>query len=243
MKILLLVLLNSFSIYAENCEEYFNNQIKLSIAQGKKNQIQHQKFIDQYENNLEWEVDWDSTFEWRFVDSLSEACSHAQSLKFDYTVFDVYEIIVMYQYTNNLYKYLNKYLRSEHKRLDLQLVVDALDRAIQKFPLYKGVVKRGTYLPTSIDEMYIENAVVLDKAFVSTSKTSATPFTNFHTRSHQMKIFTCSGRDISTFSKSPDEEEVLIPRETRFTIKRRVENDKQVFLSMHELEKDDSFCH
>lgn len=237
MKILFFILLISKISYAYKCEDFYYNNFK--------NATNHHEFIEQYERNIKWKFDPDNMQNYLFSLALEDACLHAVSRGINYELFDPYELVVLYKYTHDLYEYINSHLRlakSADKSHNIDLVLDVLDRAITKFSIFNGLVKRGTYLPPSIDELYIKGNIVDDMAYISTSKIDAIPYTKYHTRSHQMLIHTCTGRDISKFSKYLDEEEVLIPRNTEFKVIERTFNNKQHILVLHELDLQGSLC-
>ncbi len=98
-----------------------------------------------------------------------------------------------------------------------QARVDALNQALEKLPPYNGPVVRGTDLPPDVLAQYQPGAVVTESAFFSTSMDPAVAQSTAFAGNVEFRILSRTGRDISSFSMFPSEQEVLFPTGVRFT--------------------------
>jgi hypothetical protein len=220
--------------FASECMRFQKSQLRSDLY--------HKQYVEQYETEITWDVDWDNYYEGEFNFALENACEQVDKINFHYELFNPYEFVAIYQYTRHLYSHLNSRLRSNQDIEKIQLIIDALDSALSKFPKFTGQVKRGSFLPKEIDQLYFVDNTVSDNAYVSTSKLTAKPQTKYHERPFQFLITTCNGRDISNFSAFSDEQEVLIPRGNKFKVLSRSQDEKQTFLTLHELNDQDELC-
>ncbi len=92
-----------------------------------------------------------------------------------------------------------------------QARVEALNRALEKLPPHIGPVFRGTDLPADVLARYQPDAVVTERAFLSTSMDPAVAQSSAFAGNVEFRILSKTGRDISSFSLFPSEQEVLFP--------------------------------
>jgi hypothetical protein len=121
-------------------------------------------------------------------------------------------------YTGPGHEDLNDALRNETVDASQQARVDALNRALDKLPPYEGPVVRGTDLPPDVLAQYQPGAAVTEPAFFSTSINPAVPQSTAFAGNVEFRVLSRTGRDISSFSMFPTEQEVLFPTGVTFYV-------------------------
>jgi NAD:arginine ADP-ribosyltransferase len=96
--------------------------------------------------------------------------------------------------------------------------VEAINSALQKLPPYHGPVVRGTNLPPEVLAQYRPGGVITEDAFLSTSTNAAVARSPSFVGNVEFRIMSSTGRDISSFSLFPGEQEILFPSGTSFYI-------------------------
>jgi hypothetical protein len=121
-------------------------------------------------------------------------------------------------YTGLGHEDLNDALRNETVDASQQARVDALNRALDKLPPYEGPVVRGTDLPPDVLAQYQPGTAVTEPAFFSTSMNPAVPQSTAFAGNVEFRVLSRTGRDISSFSIFPTEQEVLFPSGVTFYV-------------------------
>ncbi|MFZ0712982.1 ADP-ribosyltransferase domain-containing protein, partial [Mycobacterium sp.] len=121
-------------------------------------------------------------------------------------------------YTGLGHEDLNDALRTETMDASQHARVEALNKALQKLPPHIGPVVRGTDLPAEVLQRYHPDAVVIERAFLSASKEPAVAQSSAFAGNVEFRILSKSGRDISSFSLFPTEQEVLFPNGKQFYV-------------------------
>jgi hypothetical protein len=121
-------------------------------------------------------------------------------------------------YTGPGHEDLNDALRNETVDASQQARVDALNRALDKLPPYEGPVVRGTDLPPDVLAQYQPGAAVTESAFFSSSINPAVPQSTAFAGNVEFRVLSRTGRDISSFSMFPTEQEVLFPTGVTFYV-------------------------
>jgi hypothetical protein len=121
-------------------------------------------------------------------------------------------------YTGLGHEDLNDALRNETVDASQQARVDALNRALDKLPPYEGPVVRGTDLPPDVLAQYQPGAAVTEPAFFSSSINPAVPQSTAFAGNVEFRVLSRTGRDISSFSMFPTEQEVLFPTGVTFYV-------------------------
>ena len=99
-----------------------------------------------------------------------------------------------------------------------QARVDALNQALEKLPPHGGAVLRGTNLPPEVLAQYQRGAVVTEIAFLSTSMEPEVAQSSAFSGNVEFRIVSRTGRDISSFSMFPSEQEVLFQTGLQFYV-------------------------
>ena len=99
-----------------------------------------------------------------------------------------------------------------------QARVEALNHALEKLPPHVGPVVRGTDLPPDVIAQYQPDAVVTERAFLSTSLEPGIAQSTAFSGNVEFRILSKTGRDISSFSTFPSEREVLFPAGVPFYV-------------------------
>jgi hypothetical protein len=99
-----------------------------------------------------------------------------------------------------------------------QARVDALNHALEKLPQHSGMVYRGADLPPEVLSQYQRGAVVTEVAFLSSSLDPAVAHSSAFAGNVEFRIVSQTGRDISSFSTFPTEQEVLFPSGLQFSV-------------------------
>jgi NAD:arginine ADP-ribosyltransferase len=121
-------------------------------------------------------------------------------------------------YTGLGYEDLNEALRSDTLDASQHARVAALNTALEKLPAHHGPVVRGTDLPPDVLAQYQPGEVVTEKAFLSSTTDPVVAQSPAFAGNVEFRIMSSTGRDISSFSLFPDEQEVLFRPRTRFYV-------------------------
>lgn len=124
----------------------------------------------------------------------------------------------MTDYTGSGYLDLNDALRSNAVDASQQARVEAIRNALQKLPPYRGTVVRGTDLPSEVLAQYRPGEIITEKAFLSTTTNPAVARSTAFSGNVEFRIFSHTGRDVSSLSLFPGEREILFPAGTRFFV-------------------------
>ncbi|MGB9251705.1 MAG: ADP-ribosyltransferase, partial [Mycobacterium sp.] len=128
------------------------------------------------------------------------------------------DLSALNNYTGLGHEDLNDALRTNTVDASQHARVEALNRALEKLPPHIGTVVRGTDLPVDVFERYQPDAVVTEYAFISASKEPAVAQSSAFAGNVEFRILSRSGRDISSFSLFPSEQEVLFPNGMQFYV-------------------------
>ncbi|QIS18925.1 ADP-ribosyltransferase domain-containing protein [Nocardia terpenica] len=109
---------------------------------------------------------------------------------------------------------LNKALRAGHTTPEQRKHTNELSAALKKLPAYKGPVFRGTNLPADALTQYQPGKTITEKAFTNTSKIEK----GVNSGTVRFHIMSETGRDVSKYSKTPWEQQVVFPPGTRFKV-------------------------
>ncbi|OBI02513.1 ADP-ribosyltransferase [Mycobacterium scrofulaceum] len=121
-------------------------------------------------------------------------------------------------YTGPGYQDLNFALREGALDATQQARVDALHKALEKLPTYEGTVVRGTNLPTEVLEQYKPGDIITEPAFTSTSTDPTVAQSPTFAGNTEFRIWSTTGRDISSVSMYPGEQEILFPAGSKFYV-------------------------
>ncbi|HXO82464.1 MAG TPA: ADP-ribosyltransferase domain-containing protein [Mycobacterium sp.] len=121
-------------------------------------------------------------------------------------------------YTGPGHEYLNEALRTGTLDASQQAQVDVLSQALEKLPPHHGPVFRGTNLPADVLAQYQPGAVVSESAFFSTTTDLKVAQSPAFAGNVEFRIRSTTGRDISSFSILPSEQEVLFPNGVQFYV-------------------------
>ena len=130
------------------------------------------------------------------------------------------EAVAIYGYTVNFYRTVNPLARSGDTK-KIQPLIRAMDSGLKKLPVYKGMVVRTTDLPPAVAKEYTKGKVVNFASYTSASTTGASLGTS------RFVIQSKSARLLGALSASPEEREVIFPRNTKFKILFKRENKDQ----------------
>jgi hypothetical protein len=128
------------------------------------------------------------------------------------------EQLALADYTGSGYQDLNSALRSDALDASQHARVDALSNALEKLPAYEGPVIRGTNLPPEVLAQYQPGEVITEDAFLSTTTNEAVARSPTFAGNVEFRILSSTGRDISSVSMFPGEQEILFPAGTRFYV-------------------------
>ncbi|WP_063058972.1 ADP-ribosyltransferase [Nocardia sienata] len=127
--------------------------------------------------------------------------------------------IAINSYSGQAYQFMNAYLRNPLAPDDpyINSRVKALDEALGKLPNYEGPVVRHTNLPPEVLDKYVPNHTVIEDGFFSTSRNPNGASPMFENGAEvEFQVLSKTGKDVSAYSKEPQEMEVLFPSETPF---------------------------
>jgi ADP-ribose pyrophosphatase YjhB (NUDIX family) len=129
------------------------------------------------------------------------------------------ELAGIKSYTGGGFRAINDALRGKDKHGGIKHMTTAhwaevrkTVKGLRRLPKFVGTVKRGTDLPAHVIDHWKVGAVVLDRAFISSSKVQGWGGT------HSFEINSIAGRDVKFLSSHPGENEVLFDPETRFEV-------------------------
>jgi hypothetical protein len=128
------------------------------------------------------------------------------------------DLAALADYTGPGYQDLNDALRNGTVDASQAARVDALNRALEKLPAYEGPVIRGSDIPAEVLERYKPGSVITELGFVSTTMNPAVAQLPTFVGNVEFQIMSTSGRDISSFSMFPGEQEILFPPGTKFYV-------------------------
>jgi hypothetical protein len=120
------------------------------------------------------------------------------------------------EYTGPDAESLNSCLRNGTTNARQDLLAKDLDSALAKLPDYKGPVTRRVSLDDADLAKFEKGKGITFKAYSSSTKDQAVDFGKG--RNVEMQIFSKHGKDISSFARKPEEQEVLFPRNTTFRV-------------------------
>lgn len=143
------------------------------------------------------------------------------------------------QHAINQYISSESYVINETLRDGLDLteyqkeMIKNLDKALDKFPIYKGNVSRSVMLDEEslkkFIEMHQEGQLIKYKAYTST-----TLGTRYNNESNiELYIKSKSGRDIRQFNR--EEQEILLKRDSIFKVEKVKKIDKMYYIVMEEI--------
>jgi hypothetical protein len=145
-----------------------------------------------------------------------------------------FEAALIKNYTDGGYSQVNAKLRSGSWTTAQHVYARMVNKALQKMPAYKGVVKRGATLGADVQKLYQVGHVVEERAFTSTSQSN--PFggnTKF--------VVTAVGKrgaHIKKLSHYTSEDEVLFCARTFFKVT-KVEGSPGGSMTVHMEEMED----
>jgi hypothetical protein len=134
------------------------------------------------------------------------------------SAFTAEDLSALADYTGSGYQDLNNALRIDALDASQQARVDALNRALEKLPAYEGPVVRGTNVPQEVLDGYKPGEVVSEPAFMSTSTNPAVAQSPTFAGNVEFRILSTTGRDISSLSLFPGEQEILFPPGAKFYV-------------------------
>lgn len=135
-------------------------------------------------------------------------------------ILDEKDIYAINQYKSAKSYQINAVLRGESPMTpDIKVMVDDIDRAIEKLPTYEGVIRRSLSSDMIADldgfnKKYTPGETVEEHAFTSASTDTYDPGMDI-----QMIISSKTGRDMRAYN--PLEQEVLFRRGTKFKVLRK----------------------
>lgn len=128
------------------------------------------------------------------------------------------DLSALTDYTGSGYQELNRALRSNALELSHQARISALVHALEKLPAYNGAVVRGTSLPTEVLARYRSGEVITEEAFMSTTTNPAVAESPAFAGNVEFRILSVTGRDVSSVSMFPAEQEILFACGTQFYV-------------------------
>ncbi|WP_297697699.1 ADP-ribosyltransferase [Mycobacterium sp.] len=128
------------------------------------------------------------------------------------------DLAALAHYTGPGYQDLNFALREGALDASQQARVDALHNALEKLPMYEGAVVRGTNLPADVLEHYRPGEIITESAFTSTSMDHAVAQSPTFSGNTEFRIWSTTGRDVSSVSTYPGEQEILFPAGSKFYV-------------------------
>lgn len=115
--------------------------------------------------------------------------------------------------------------------------IKLIQSALNKCPQHKGIVHRGTNLPTDVLDHCKEGEVVTERAFTSTSTKESVATSKKFDGSARFVIHSSTGRDISRLSMYPQEKEVLFFPKTQFYINKVTETGEEIKMGEETIRK------
>lgn len=128
------------------------------------------------------------------------------------------DLAALAHYTGPGYQDLNFALREGALDASQQARVDALHKALEKLPVYEGAVVRGTNLPADVLDQYRPGEIITEPAFTSTSTDHTVAQSPTFAGNTEFRIWSTTGRDVSSVSTFPGEQEILFPAGSKFYV-------------------------
>ncbi len=128
------------------------------------------------------------------------------------------DLAALAHYTGPGYQDLNFALREGALDASQQARIDALHKALEKLPMYEGAVVRGTNLPADVLEQYRPGEIITEPAFTSTSTDHTVAQSPTFAGNTEFRIWSTTGRDVSSVSMYPGEQEILFPAGSKFYV-------------------------
>lgn len=132
------------------------------------------------------------------------------------------DLAALADYTGSGYRQINSELRGGEMSADVEERADRLSAALKKLPDHRGDVFRGTTLTSEQIALYKPGQFTKEAAFTSTSADRSQAFKG----NVLFFISSNSGKDVSGFSKQPDESEVLFDRGATFYVHKNFYDSK-----------------
>lgn len=139
-------------------------------------------------------------------------------------------------YTGIDNQFLNGALRNPDVPMDdyMRARVDDLNQALGKLPNYEGPVVRHTDLPDDVLARYVPGERVTEQGFTSTSRAiDGSPHHNGNPVEFQ--IMSSTGKEVTQYSKNPEELEVLFQSGTPFHVVSRQDVGGRTVIRMVEV--------
>lgn len=157
-------------------------------------------------------------------------------------VLDIYEITLIYHYTDSGYERVNETL-IQNKGIITSDYERFLLSALKKLPPYQGVVFRGTTLNRSQMNKYVHalnlNTLIQEPLYLSTSRSEL--IANSFSRGNTLyTIFSKTGKSIEKYAKfgllsGQNEKEVLFLPNTQFEVLDVTYIDSQTLIILEEI--------
>jgi ADP-ribosyltransferase exoenzyme len=128
------------------------------------------------------------------------------------------DLSALADYTGSGYQDLNSALRSDALDASQHARVEALNRALEKLPAYEGPVVRGSNIPPEVLDRYQPGQVITESAFMSTTTNPAVAQSPAFAGNVEFRILSTTGRDVSSVSMFPGEQEILFRAGAKFYI-------------------------
>jgi hypothetical protein len=139
------------------------------------------------------------------------------------------DVMAVNNYTSSEYDPINAHLRwGKEIGKDQDLTIKRTDEALKAMPKFNGTVYRGTKLSQDLIDGYKVGETITERAYVSTSRSKDQAFAG----NARFVIQSKSGVDVSASSNYEKEQEVLIPRNSKFKVlrKRKQKGDTIIYL-------------
>jgi hypothetical protein len=125
------------------------------------------------------------------------------------------DVMILNGYTSDDYRPINKHLREGSKiDPDLKIAIKRADVALKAMPKFEGTVYRGADLSQDLIDRYKVGETIAERAYVSTSRSKKQAFEG----NVRFVIQSKNGVDVSDLSEFKKEQEVLIPRDSKFKV-------------------------
>jgi ADP-ribosyltransferase exoenzyme len=128
------------------------------------------------------------------------------------------DLSALADYTGSGYQDLNSALRSDALDASQHARVEALNRALEKLPAYEGPVVRGSNIPPEVLDRYQPGQVITESAFICTTTNPAVAQSPAFAGNVEFRILSTTGRDVSSVSMFPGEQEILFRAGAKFYI-------------------------
>ncbi|ORA16991.1 hypothetical protein BST12_20170 [Mycobacterium angelicum] len=128
------------------------------------------------------------------------------------------DLSALADYTGSGYLDLNSALRTTTLDASQYARIGALNQALEKLPVYEGTVVRGSDLSAEVIAQYKPGEIIIEKAFMSTSTDPEIAQSATFAGNVEFRILSKTGRNISSVSMFPNEQEILFPAGTKFFV-------------------------